>query len=512
MENHSENNKRIAKNTIVLYIRTLVTMFVGLYTGRLMLEALGVEDYGINAVVGGLIAFSSLMTNAMTQAISRYITYSLGKGDKAKLQTMFSTSVNAQICMALIAAIFLEIIGVWFLNTEAKIPIERMEAANWVLHCSIFTLVIILVSSPFTALIVAHERMSAYAYTSIADAIFKLGICFLVLIYGGDKLIFLAFLHIIEVLLMRFFYGWYCSRNFEEAHYSPKVFDKGLLKELTIFSGWNLMNNGTYVFATQGVNMLINVFFGVVFNATRSVVNTINCAIQGFVNNFTMAFSPQITKSYASGDKEYSIKLVNRGFKFTWLMMLVFIVPVCMEAEMLLSIWLVEVPVMAALFLRFAMFEALSVTVGQNLFRLIMADGRVQSYTIHAAITAGMIFPLVWLVYYLGAPVWSSYLIFIFAFVLLHFIRIYDIKKLMKFSLRLHFKESLSPCVIVSVTSFILPLVIAYFMEDSLIRFFVMTPTAVLWTCFCCYVFGLNEQERDFCKDKVVMVLRKLHP
>ncbi len=509
MSDTSANNKRIAKNTLALYFRTFITMIVGLYTGRVMLQALGVEDYGVNAVVGGIVSMSSLITATMSQAIGRYITYALGKGNKAQLKTMYSTSINAQIVMTLIVAVVLEIAGVWFLNSEASIPAGRMEAANWVLQCGIITLMISLISSPFNALIIAHERMSVYAYMSIVDVSFKLAICFAIMAYGGDRLILLALLHIGVALILNTFYGWYCHRNFEEARYSPKVFDKGLMKELTVFSGWNLMNNGSYVFATQGVNMLINVFFGVVFNASRSIAMTVNSAIQGFVNNFTVAFSPQITKSYAAGDAAYAVNLANRGTRFTWLMMYVFLVPVFVEAEMLLQLWLGQVPEMAPLFLRFAMFESLSVMSGSNLFKLIQADGHVKKYTIHAAITAGFIFPVTWIAYYMGAPVWMTYVIFIADFQVLILVRIWDIKRLMRFSARQFLKDSYMPCIIVSVTSFILPAIITYYMEQGIARFFINITVSVLWTILCCVVFGLTKNERIFFWNKFRLAVSK---
>lgn len=444
----AENNKRIAKNTLALYFRTFITMIVGLYTGRVMLQALGVENYGINAVVGGIVGMSSLITGTMSAAISRYITYALGKKEDGQLKSMLSTSINAQIVMAMIVALVLEIAGVWFLNNEANIPEGRMEAANWVLQCSIVTLMISLISSPFNALIIAHERMAIYAYMSVVDVTLKLAICFVIMAYGGDRLVLLVVLQVVVALSMSIFYGWYCGRNFEDAHYSPRILDKSLMKELTMFSGWNLINNGAYVFATQGVNMLVNVFFGVVYNASRSIAMTVNGAVQGFVSNFTVAFSPQITKSYASGDAVYAVHLANRGTKFAWLMMYVFIVPVCMEAETLLRLWLGEVPELAPLFLRFAMFESLAVSSGQNLFKLIQADGHIKNYTIRAAITAGLIFPLVWLAFYVGAPVWTAYLIFIIDFLLLNIVRFYVLRRLMPFSRTSFSKECIIPCMI----------------------------------------------------------------
>lgn len=509
-QNISENNKRIAQNTLALYFRTFITMLVGLYTGRVMLQALGVDDYGINNVVGGIVAMSSLITSTMSQAISRYITFTIGLGDNERLKTMFSTSVNAQILMSFIAVLLLEIFGLWFLNNEANIPTERIEAAHWVFQCSLVSLIIMLISTPYNALLVAHERMSIYAYTSIAEVTLKLAVVFLIITYDGDRLILFSILNVLVGLGMRIFYGWYCGKHFEEANYHLKTFEKSLLKELTIFSGWNLLNNGAWVFATQGVNMLVNVFFGVIFNAARGIAQTVNGAVQSFVGNFTMAFSPQITKSYAAGNKEYAIRLANRGTKFSWLMMYVFIVPVCCEAETLLRLWLGQVPEWSVLFLRFAMFESLSVTSGQNLFRLIQADGRVKEYTIHASITAGLIFPLVWILYYLGTPVWTAYAVFIIDFMLMNIVRFYDIKKLMPFSIRQFFKEALIPCIIVSISSFIVPLIICNYMESSTLRFFLNVPIAIIWTCICCILFGLTKNEKAFFLEKAKIIILKI--
>ena len=323
--------------------------------------------------------------------------------------------------------------------------------------------------------------MGIYAYTSIADVVLKLLIVFLIITYDGDRLILLSVLSVCVGLGMRMFYWWYCSKHFKEAHYSPQVFDKSLLKELTVFSGWNLLNNGAWVFATQGVNMLVNVYFGVAYNTARGIAQTVNGAVQGFVGNFTMAFSPQITKSYAAGDKSYAVSLGNRGTKFAWMMMYIFIVPVCCEAETLLRLWLGQVP-----------------------------DGKVKRYTVQAAITAGLIFPLVWILYYLGAPVWTAYLVFILDFLLLNVVRIYNLKKLMDFSICQFLREVFLPCLAVSVLSFVLPLIVCYYMEPSLWRFFINVPVAVLWTCICCVLFGLNKGERLFLCDKMKTLLVKL--
>ena len=503
-----ERNRRIAKNTMVLYIRTFITMIVGLYTGRIMLEALGIDNYGIQNAVGSIVGFSSIITGAMTQAGSRFITYSLGKDDLNRRRDVFATTVNAQIIISIICVIALETIGLWWLNTEAKIPDGRMFAANWVLQTSILSLIIGLVTVPYRSCIVAHEYMSIYAWTSIVDVILKLAIVFAILNYGGDRLILLANLGVATNLAMTIFYCWYSHHHFDEARYRFYV-HKPLLKEMTQFSGWNMLNHSSWIMCTSGVNMLVNTFFGVVYNATRGVAGTINSTVQGFVGNFTTSFVPQITKSYAAGDYDYCYRLVNRGIKFTWFLMYIFIVPVCIEAETLLHLWLVEVPPLSVLFLRFTMFESLALSSGHSLLTLIQADGKLKVYTVSAALYAGLIFPLVWIAYKLGAPVWITYPIFIFIFFTINIIRLWVLSKNTTYKWKSYISDVLKPCFTISIISFIIPLIISVIWVPSILRFFVLGAISFMCTVTTIYFFGLNPNERTFFKEKTVSFLRR---
>lgn len=502
------NSKRIAKNTLALYFRTFITMIVGLYTGRVMLQAIGVENYGINSVVGGIVAMSALITGTMSSAIQRYLTYGLGKGDKEQLKLIFSTSVTTQIIMSAIVVLALETAGLWFLNCQAQIPDGRMYAANWVLQCSIVTLVVGLISTPYNAIIVAHERMNIYAYTSIVEAILKLAICFIIIAFNGDRLILLAILQVFVGLGMRVFYGWYCGKNYAEAKYSISCFDKGLLKELTVFSGWNLFGNTSWILNTQGVSMLINVFFGVVYNAAQGVANTINNCIEQFVNNFTIAFNPQITKLYASRDYEQCYRLVNRGSRFTWMLMLVFVVPVFIEADQLLALWLVEVPELASVFLRFALFNSLALKFSQPLFALIQAQGNIKRYTIEACLWGCSIFPITWIMYLTGAPVWSTYPVAIFVRFSITVLRLINLNRITSYEWRSFINGTAKPCLITIVLAFSLPLAISYIWEDSLERFFVLAPLSILWVGVICFTIGLESNER---KMIIGQIKNKIH-
>lgn len=479
-------------------------MIVGLYTSRIMLKALGVDNYGIKAAVGGIVAMTGLITNTMSGSISRFLTYGLGKGNKEELKAIFSTSINAQLILSVIIVVALETIGVWFLNTEASIPEGRMIAANWVLQCSIVITVLSLVSVPYNSLIIAHEHMAIYAYMSIVDVVLKLAIVYAIIVFNGDRLILLSLFDVCVSVFMRGYYQWYCKKHFEEAHYNFKTFDKKLLKKMTAFSGWTLLGTWAWIFNTQGSTMLVNVYYGVAYNAARGFANAVNSAIQSFVTNFTTAFTPQLTKCYAAGQREEAFKLTNRGTKFTWLLMLVFIVPVFIEADSLLDLWLGEAPAYSALFLRFAMFESLAFQTGGTLLKLVYADGRVKKYQIAVTCFVFFGFPTSWLIMHLGGPVWTPYAVFIFFYSAVDIVRFYVIPKTIPdFSIKKHIGEVLIPCFIATLLALLLPLFFCMILKKSLIRFCILIPLSVLWVVLCAYYIGLTKNERVFVTDVV---------
>lgn len=299
----SDNNKRIAKNTLLLYVRMLFTMAISLFTSRVILNTLGVEDYGIYNVVGGVVAMFGFINGSMSSATQRYITFALGKEDKNRLQKVFSTTLQIHTLIAGIIVLLGETIGLWFLYNIIQIPADRMDAAFWILQCSIMSTVIMIISVPYNADIIAHEKISAFAYLSILEVILKLAIVYMLVVFPFDKLIVFAFLMLAVQLLIRFCYSIYCNRHFEETKYTH-VCDKDLFKEMTEFAGWSMFGNLSAVLYGQGLNVLLNVFFGPVVNAARAVALQVQNSIQGFVGNFQMAINPQITKTYARGGHE----------------------------------------------------------------------------------------------------------------------------------------------------------------------------------------------------------------
>ena len=472
-------------------------MIVGLYTSRVMLQALGVDNYGINNVVGGIVAMSSLITGAVTSSIARFITYALGEGDTERMKRVFSTSVNVMITISFISVIALEIVGVWFLYSKADIPDGRMVAAHWVLQCSIVTLVLNLISQPYNATIIAHEHMSIYAYMSIVDVTLKLAVCFAIEAFEGDRLILFALLNSGIALGMRLFYSWYCSRRFDEAHYNFRLFDKSFFKEMSQFTGWYLIGNAVWVFNTQGLNMLINVFFGVALNAARGVAVSVTSAITTFVNNFTVAFIPQITKCYASKDMDRVLFLVFQGTKFTWFLIFIFIIPVFWEADTLLKIWLGNPPEYASLLLRFALFESWSIIISFALHNVILASGQLRRVQSRIAIYTAFIFPITWLCYSLGAPVWISYVIFILLNITAKVFTLSELKRIVGFPVLRFMKECVLRCVIVTSVAFVVPGVCVYLIPQSTARFYIVVTIAIIWTLLCEFILGLSKSERS---------------
>ena len=376
------NNKRIAKNTIALYMRMFCSMVISLFTSRIILDSLGVDNFGLYNVVGGFVAMFALMSSALTNSISRFLTFELGKGDKEKLKMVFSTSLNVMFALSIVILLVGETLGLWFLNNKVNIPIERIGAANLVYQLSIATFIMGLVSVPYNASIVSHEKMTAFAYIGIFEIAMKLVIVYSLYVSPFDKLKTYAILLFLLSLSVRLIYGIYCNRHFKETHYNF-IFDKPLLRQMTGFAGWNFFAQGAYQLNGNGVNLLINIFFGVTLNAARGIANQVNGAVSQFASNFMVALTPQITKSYAAGELAEMHKLIFRGAKFSYFLTLFFLIPICIETEYILKLWLINVPDNTVSFVRWTLYiTALNMFSG-TLIPALHATGNIKRYMIN---------------------------------------------------------------------------------------------------------------------------------
>ena len=491
--------QRIAKNSIILYFRMLFLMLIGLYTSRVILKTLGVSDYGTYNLVGGVISMFSILTSSLSTAISRFITFELGKRQSERLNRVFSTSVNVQLILGLIVVLFSETIGVWFLNTHLQIPAERIVAANWVLQCAIASFVLGLLMVPYNASLIAHENMNIFAYISILEAVLKLAIVFALYISPYDKLITYAILLFVVSCLIRWIYAAYCKRHYEECRYHF-TYDKPLLKEMTGFAGWNLLGDGSWILNNYGVNILLNMFFGpvtgLVLNAARGIATQVDNVVQNFVRNFMTALNPQITKSYASGDFEYMHKLVFAGAKYSFFLMMFFAIPICLETELILNLWLDVVPDYAVIFVQLTLLSSMCVILGNTLITSVFATGKIRNYELVMGLMALSNFPITWIAFKLGASPVAAYVIYFCVYFSMIFVRLYMVKDLIHMSAWRYVKEVFFRVAIVGAFAVLIPLLITYFQEDSVTRFIGVCLSSIVCGMGSVLLLGMKKDER----------------
>ena len=362
-----------------------------------------------------------------------------------------------------------------------------------------------LISVPYYACIIAHEHMGAYAYISILDALLKLSVAFMLTISPVDKLITYSFLLFVSVLLIRFVYGIYCKRNFDECRYRP-IYERSLFKEMLSFAGWNFFGNAISILNTQGINILMNVFFGVFVNSARGIASQVDAAVTQFVHAFTTAINPQITKSYAQGDNQRLYYLICKGAKFSFFLLLLIVVPLYFEAEVILKLWLVDVPEGAAVFMKLALLGLLVSILGNSGYTACIATGRIKKYSILNTLVGSMNFIITWVAYSLGAPAQMTYIIYIIVYMILQIVRLVLMKEMIGFPIMMFIKEVIYKLISPLIFSVLLPLYLTHAFEPSLVRAICVSVLSVLWTTVGIILFGLTPGERSaiFSKLKVM--------
>lgn len=493
-----QNNKRIAKNTLYLYLRTFITMAVSIFTSRVILEALGINDFGIYNVVGGFVAMFSMLTNTLSSASQRFLSFEMGKREK-NLHKVFSATMSIHIVLALGVFIVFESIGIWFLNNHMNIAIHRLNAANWVFQCSVLTFCINLLSIPYNASIIAHEKMSVFAYISIYEAFAKLGIVYMLYLFRGDKLIEYAILMLLIAVSLRLIYGIYCTKHFQECKLKF-IYDKDLYKKILSFCGWNFFGTSAGILNTQGVNILINLFFGVTFNAARGIAEQINGAVNRFVNDFQQALNPQITKSFAHGDYHTTRQLICSGAKYAALMFWLLSLPFILQTEFILDVWLVEVPDYAPIFVRLALIYTFCQSLAVTIFYGILATGEIKKYHLIVSGINIMAFPVTYILFKFGFPAEYGYITAIFFTFCLLFIRIILLgEKLKGFTIGYYVKQTLVRAITVVVISYFLTDYIQTLLCVSKTQlFFIIIGLSLIINIIVILAIGLNSKERSF--------------
>lgn len=490
------SNKVIAKNTMYLYLRLLITMVVSLYTARVVIQTLGITDYGIYGLVGSIVGFMGFINAALATSSSRFLTHALGEGDSKRMENTFVTTLTIHVLLGVLILIIAEAIGPWALEHKMNIPPERLSAAKWAFQFSVFTIAIGVSQVPYNAVIIAHERMNIYAYVSIADAVLRLLIAILIQYFGHDKLIFFTALVFAQSLGIMLFYRIYCGVKFVEAKFKFGI-DKNVFKTIMNFSGLNLVSNMSNAFSNEGVTLLLGMFFNPAVLAARAIAIRVLTLTTQFIGNFRQAMYPQIIKLHAAKEyKEYT-KLVLQSGLYSFFIMWIIVLPIILLADPLLRLWLGEIPEYTVIFVQLIMIECLFWLFDSSFNDGILATGEIKQSTLYSSILQFLRFGLIYILFKLGySPVWSILVGMVVGFITGIVVKPYLLHKLMNFEIKSFFRIYLSSFKVVLI-SIIIP-VISYFYFDtsSIVGFLIVGIASVSSTVITIYFVGIEKKHR----------------
>lgn len=489
------DNKKIAKNTIFMYIRMIVNILIGFYTSRVILQVLGVSDFGIYNAVGGIVALFIFLNSAMTEATQRFLSFELGTGNQQKLAHTFSMCLNVHILISVIIVIIGEIIGLWLLYNKMVIPENRMHTAFWVFQFSIFASVFNVTQVPYTACLNAHEDFTIYALFQILKSVATLFFVILLKFMDGDKLWWYALFVLIVQLGFVVANRIYDVRNYKECRYRF-VWDKSLFYRLFSYTSWSLAGQMSNTLADQGINLLMNMFFGPAVNAARGIAIQVQNSVASLVWNFQGASIPQIVKLYAKGERESYIKLVNSSSKVSFFIFYLMVVPICFEMHMLLHIWLGQTTEYMILFSILVLLNVLTAAFGGTLVFLIQATGKIRNFQLFSTISNLIVFPLTYLLYKMGYSAYISYILIFVSRILIDLYTFHLARKLADYPMQSYYTNVILPEMVVSVAGIIVPLFLYVSIDEGIIRLILtFTISILLNTIFILYL-GFNRDER----------------
>lgn len=504
----TSDNNRIAKNTVMLYFRMLLRILISLYTSRIILNTLGIEDFGILNVVSGVVVMFSFLNSSMGAATSRFLIFELGKKDYQQLKKVFNASLISHIGIALVVLLLAETIGLWFLTNKLVIPEERMSAALWTYQFSILTAMITLTQVPYNALIIAHEKMNVYAYVSVLDVILKLVIVYILTIGNFDKMKLYATLFFLVSLTIAFIYRFYCKKKFAESSLSFQ-WDKGLYKKLFSFSIWELYGGFALMGMGQGVNMLLNIYFGPTVNTARGIAYQLQGTIAGFGNNFMLAVKPQIVKLYAENKVTQMMKLVFASSKYSFFLTFFLSLPLLLETRFVLDLWLKTTPDYTASFCRLVLINNLIWAMRGPIVTSFHAVGKIKVPNL----VCGSLFYLIIIVSYfclkMGLPPESVFIVTIVVSILVHMVDLLLLKRLITYSIRSYFREVLWPSFLVMLISGIITYLLTISLVPGFIRFLVIGFTCVITVAASIYFIGIDLKTRNFVVRKIKTIIQK---
>lgn len=503
MSNQTTNsNSRIAKNTLLLYFRMFITMAIYLYTSRVVLNTLGVENFGIYDIVGGIVSTLCFFNSSMATSTQRFLNYEMGQDNSKALREVFVNAVNSHYVIGIIAVVVLETVGLWFVYNKLNIPARQFDAALWVFHCSVFALFVSIISTPYNAAIIANERMGIYAYFSIVEVILKLLIVYLLVVIPYNKLAVYGLLTLAVTVVMQTLYFMYCFKNFKECRYMWN-WNGRLMKKMFFFSGWMLFGCISDMLSKQGVNILINIFFGPIFNAARAIAAQVQGAIYSFVANFMMAVRPQIIKSYSAGEYSYMYRLVFSSSKLSFYLLFILATPVLLYTEFILQLWLKIIPDYCVLFTRLVLVEILISSAYFPIAQINQASGKIRNYQMAISAIFLLCFIVTYILYKIGMPVYSTFIISLVLAIVGLFVRVYILKRDNDFPASTYLLKVMLPLVPVAGLSLVIPVLIYNYTETTFLIFVFNTfigfvsSVIVIWMC------GLDDAEKGFITEKI---------
>lgn len=502
------NNKRIAKNTVMLYFRMLFIMGITLYTSRVILNILGVQDYGIYNLVGGIIVLFNFVSSSLSVATQRFITFEIGKQSEGSVSEVFSTCLILHVVLGIILIIVAEPIGIWVINNKLSIPIERLDASLWIFQFSIVSMFIMIIYIPYNALIVAYERMSAFAYISIVEAVLKLLIVYILTLFDYDRLITYGALMLTVQLTIRFLYTLYCNHYLSEVKFTWRI-QKKTVKTISSFAGSSVLGNISYISYTQGLNIMLGMFYLPVVNAARGIAMQVQGAVLSFVSSFQTAINPQITKTYAVGDLKDMHDLIFRSSRFSFYLLMCVTLPLILETSTVLKLWLGMVPDYTVIFVRLILLTTWINSIANPLIVSVKASGKVWQYESVVAVILLLILPISFVFLYIGFDAWIVFVVHLIMEVVAQTARITISSRLVGFLLHDYIELVLMKILYTCFVGSLIPLILYWCLPEGMATFFIISVVSVLSSIISVYFVGLTKEEIYYFNNKLLSLLRK---
>ncbi|GHU76280.1 hypothetical protein FACS189461_3680 [Spirochaetia bacterium] len=490
------NTQRIARNTLMLYFRQILIMLVSLYTVRVVLETLGAEDYGIYNVVAGVVTMFGFLSGSMAGSSERYFAVALGGKNLDESRKLFGINFLFYALIGTVILLLAETVGIWFIRNKLIIPVERAHAVQWVYQFSIGSFLCSILATPYMAVILAHEDMKMYAHVSILEALLKLVCVCLLYFISMDKLQLYSILLCLVAFIVMTAYIFICIHTYQECKFQF-FWNKALFKEITTYTGWNLLGHIAGVFKNQAINVLLNQFFSPVVIAARGISFTVTNAVSGFSTNFFTAMNPQIFKCFAAEKKEEMLDLIFLGTKGAFFLLYICMLPLMLELPLVMSIWLKNPPEYTVLFTRLMLITVLINSVTALLTTAIQATGKIILFRSVLSSIEVLNFPIAWIVLLFGCPAYSVMVVTIFITSVSSILCLFIAKRLIDFSLVEFFQNIILPITSMGIIASILPLVICYTMAQSMIRLCITVLVSIFSTCACMYFICLKQAERQ---------------